>query len=350
MTLLIGDADVENLLSFEETIEAVEDAYRQYGLGLAGGNSLIHGDPVVPRCEMRVEGKNLPHMSPQVRSVNQSMAYLEQTGMVLLRFSYHLGNRKGLVEHLIDARSGEVLAIIRGTFGWWMRVGSEGAIGARYLGRKDSRTVGVIGTGQVGRAQLQAISRVVKVESVFVYAGRTSDHDIACQYAREMGDKLGIEILVSDGPEKVVESADILVTATRSTDPIVRGEWVRPGLHINAIGADDPFKAELDGSALKKADKLVIDYELALDTKEIRLPMEQGILSRRNVYANIGQVVAGVKSGREKPSEITIFKSTGMTLPYVAIYAEIYRKAKALGLGTEIDEKCMDLVYYQGEL
>ena len=345
MTLIIDADDVKELLTFEETISALEEAYRQYGLGLAGGNSLIFGSPVVPRTEMRVEGKELVHISPKIRAVNQTMAYLEETGKVVTRFSFHLGNKRAQMDFLIDAKSGEILAIIRPRPIMGMRVGSEGAIGAKYLSRKDSCIAGMIGVGNVGRYLLTAICKVRKIEKVFVYAGRKVDFPLAQKYAKDMNEQLGIDITVCEGAEEVVRKADILTTATLSTTPIVKGEWVSEGLHINAIGADDTIKAELDASTLKKADKLVIDYDLSLDTKEIRVPMEQGLLNMDDIYGNIGEIVSGVKQGRTSPSEITIFKDTGMTLPYVTIYTKVYENAVKKGLGKELDKSFLDLLY-----
>jgi len=214
-------------------------------------------------------------------------------------------------------------------------------VGAKYLARKDSKIAGVIGTGRVGRIQLEAVAKVLNLEKGYAFSGQRKDE----KYAREMSKKLGIDVIACDGPEKVVRMADILITSTSSTTPIVMGEWVSEGLHINAIGADCPWKAELDASTLKKTDKLVIDYELALDTKEISLPIEQDILEDSDIYGTIGEVVAGLKPGREKPSEITIFKNTGMALPYVAISAKIYEKALNQNLGKKIDTSFTDLIY-----
>jgi len=346
LTLLISEEDVKKLLTFDEAIEAVEDAYRQYGMGLVGINSLRNGNHIPPRCEVRIEGKNLPHLSPQIRNISQSSAYLEGTGMAFLYWSFHLGDRRGYISYLIDAKNGEILAIIkanatvRAHLGW-MRVGADGAVGARYLSRKDSKTAGVIGTGRVGSAQLQFLTRVRHIEKAFTYSGRRKDE----VYAREMSNRLGIDVLACSGAEEVVRNADILITATHATTPIVKGEWINEGVHISAFGADCPLKAELDTSTLKKADKIVIDYELALDTKEIRALIEQGILRDKNIYGNIGEVVAGIKPGRENPSEITIYKNTGMTFPYVAINAIIYKKAKKMGLGTDIGETLTNLIY-----
>ena len=151
-----------------------------------------------------------------------------------------------------------------------------------------------------------------------------------------MSNELNIEVMVTNGAKEAVESSDIVVTATRSAVPIVEGHWINPGLHINSIGADCPMKSELHASVFKRADKLVIDCQQALESADIRILFEQGILKPENVYASIGEIVAGVKAGREDKSEITIFKSVGTTLPYVTICAKIYEKAVKEDLGTQI--------------
>jgi len=127
--------------------------------------------------------------------------------------------------------------------------------------------------------------------------------------------------------------------------PIVKGEWINKGLHINAFGADCPWKSEIDASTITKADKLVIDYELALDTKELRVPIEQGMINENDIYGTIGEIVAGIKPGRESPLEFTIFKNTGMPIPYVTISTKVYEKAVEKGLRTEIDASFKSLIY-----
>jgi ornithine cyclodeaminase/alanine dehydrogenase-like protein (mu-crystallin family) len=345
MTILITDEDVKGVLTYEDVIGALDDAYRQYGLGLYGGNDLIANSPIVPRSEMRIEGKHLPHLHPDIRSVNQTMGYLVDTGMIVVRWSFHLGEKSGMMDYLIDANTGEILAIIKARLAWLMRLGSEAAIGSKYLSRKDSKIVGMIGAGRTARALLPAVSKVRDIVKVFVYAGRPQDYNYAVKYSEEMSESLGIDIYPSEDPESVVKKADILVTATKSIQPIVKGKWVNEGLHINAIGADDPYKSELDAYTLKKADKLVIDYELSLETKEIRDAINQGILTRDDIYGHIGEIVSGKKPGREKASEITIFKDTGMTIPYVSLYDVIYKKVIEKNLGKIVDEKHTSYIY-----
>jgi alanine dehydrogenase len=341
MTILISDNDVKKILTLEETIAAAEDAYRQYGKGLAGGNSLMKDCPIIPRSEMRVEGKSLPHLSPEIRYVSQDMAYLEETGKVFLRWNFYLGDKRAGISYLIDAKNGEILAVIKAPTMWTMRVGAVGAVGAKYLARKDSKIAGILGTGRVGRIQLEAVSKIRNIEKAFAYSGRRKNEE----YANTMSKKLGIEIIACDTAEQVVRNADILIASTASVNPIVKGEWINKGLHINAFGADCPWKSELDASTITKADKLVIDYELALETKELHVPIEQGLINENDIYGTIGEIVAGIKPGRESPQEFTIFKNTGMPIPYVTISTKVYEKAVENGLGTEIDASFSDLIY-----
>lgn len=331
MALLISDEEVRKILSFEDTIEAVEDAYRQYGKGLAAGNSLRHGSPLLHRRELRVEGKDLPHGAPEIRGIGQGMAYLEESKMAVLQHSFRLGERRDMMFHLIDTTDGSTLAVIKSSYPSWMRTGAAGAVAAKYLSRKDSDVAGVVGTGRQGRAQLLFLSKVRPIEKAYAHSGKRRDD----RFAQEMGEELGIEVVASNDVREVVTKADVLITVTRATSPVVKGEWVGPGIHVSSIGSDCPYKAELDATTLKKADKLVIDHELALDTADIRIPMEMGVLRMSDIHGNIGEVVAGVKPGRESPTEITIFKSTGMTIAYVNIAAKIYAKAKEMGLGVE---------------
>jgi len=333
MTLLINDEDVRQILTLEKTINAVEDAYRQYGKGLAGENGYGVGPP--PKRELRLEGKGLPHADPQTESIAQGIASLEETNRVVIQHAFNFGKRRGGgLFHLLDISSGETLAIITNYAEdiWWFRSGAAGAVAAKYLSKQDSKIAGIIGTGRHGRIHLIALSKVRSIEKTFVHSGRRKD----TEYAHEMSNKLGIDVIATDEAEEVVRNSEVLVTVTPSTEPIVKGEWLPEGLHINAIGADCPLKMELDELTLKRADKLVIDGEQVLSVGELRKPMESGFLNKDDIYGNIGEIVAGVKPSRETPSEITIFECSGLTLSYVTICDLIYKNAQKLGLGTEI--------------
>lgn len=335
MVLLIRDEDVREAFAFEDVIEAVEYGYYQHGKGLVQDT---------PRREVRIKGKDLTHVAPGTTAMGQGLTYLEEPNIIMLShfpwfqevrsranvFPYYRVHPN--IIHLIDGNDGNTLAVIRSPYAIWMRTAAASAVGAKYLARKDTATAGVIGTGGQGRGQLLLLSKVIKIEKAFAFSGRRKDE----KYAREMSDRLGIEVVATDGPEEVVRNADVLITATPSTEPIVRSEWVIEGTHISSIGADDPKKVELDAATFKKADKIVIDSEFAL-TKigQIAIPIEQGILKPEDIYGTIGKVVAGLKPGRQNNREITIFASEGTNMQTASVAYKVYRKVKEKGLGIE---------------
>ena len=330
MPLLIREEDVSKALSLMDVIEAVEDGFRQHGLGLA---------QTKPRREVRIRGKELRHADPRMVRVAQGLAFLEESGVVVIDHIFSFPDRKPpplrIIKHLIDADDGQIIAIIDSFNILGMRTGAAGAVGAKHLSKKDSEVVGVIGTGRQGRIQLRFLTQVRPIKKVYAYSLVSHETEKFCE---EMSAELGISVLASENIEPIVRAVDILVTATTATEPIVKAEWLSPGLHINIIGADDPPKIELEGAALKKADKLVIAAEDCYTVGQMRIPMEEGIISKRDVYGTIGEIIACVKPGRESDDEITIFHSPGVTLQDAAAGYRAYIRAKELGLGVEVPD------------
>jgi len=323
--LLIKDEDIEEILKEVDIIkiaqETVEKAFNEHGKGLA---------------------ESLPWMQLNVRKykglVATGIGYLKESDVVSSGVSTWWYNEKPPISKtifLINPRNGKIFCIILSS-GYrlgWHRTGAAGAVGAKYLARKDSKVAGIIGAGSIARAQLTHLLRVREIEKVFVYSrGHTRE-----EFAEEMSKKLGIDIIAVDKPEDTVKNVDVLVTATPSTQPIVKADWVREGIHINAIGADTADKRELDGMVLKKADKLYIDEaRKVFATGEFAIPMRGGIITKEDVKGTICEVCAGLKPGRENDSEITVFKSTGMAIQGMLLFYFIYKKAKEMGLGQEL--------------
>jgi len=336
MVLLISDEDIAKIeFPPEAVIEAVESVYSQDGRGLAYDT---------PRQEARIKGKDLPHIAPGTTSVGQGMAYLEETGVVVLAHSFHFDWHK-YWNHLVDPEDGSIIAIIKrsraplgqktkGINTGTLRTGAAAAIGAKYLARKDIETVGVIGTGRIGRASLLCLSKVRVFDKVYAHSGRSKDEG----FASEMGKMLGVDVVAANTPEEAVRNADVLITATYATEPIVKGEWLREGLHISGMGADGPMKAEIDSEAIRTIDKILIDGEKCLKIKEIADPLKNGVISVDDIYGRIGEVVAGVKPGRENDAEITFFESDGTHMQSAGVAYLIYEKVKEAGLGVETDD------------
>ncbi len=330
MTLLLREEDVTRAISPRDVIEAVEDGFRQHGLGLA---------QTTPRREVRIRRKELPHADPRMVYVSQGLAFLEQSGVVGIQHALNFPDRRTparrVVAFLIDADDGDTIAIVHSANILRARTGAGGAVGAKHLSRKNSRIAGIVGAGVQGRLALRFLKQVRPIEKAYAYSLVRPETEKFCE---EMSTELGIEVAGASSVEETVRKADVLVTATPSMRPIVKAEWLSPGLHINIIGADDPPKIELEGPALKKADKLVLSAEDCFAAGQMQMPIAEGIISREDIYGTIGEIIAGKKPGRESDHEITIFHSPGVTIQDAAAVHKVYLKAKELGLGTEIPD------------
>src|SRR5208282_5323623 len=302
----------------------VEDGFRQYGLNLA---------QTQPRREIRIRNKDLPHSDPRMVRIGQGLAFLEESSIALVNhiLSFPDGGKPPMriLNIIINAKDGKTLAVVHSIALTGMRTGASGAVGAKYLSRKNSSVAGMIGTGRQSRHQLRGLKLVRPIKKAYAYSLVQPETE---QFCKEMSAELGIDVRPAESIEQVVKNSDIVVTTTQSTSPIIKAEWLKPGLHINIIGADDAPKIEVEGAALKRADKLVISAKDCFLAGQFRKPIEQGIISENDVYGNIGEIIAGIKPGREVDDEITIFHSPGVTLQDAAAAYKVYSKAKQLGL------------------
>ena len=333
MPLLIREEDVAKAVSLRDFVEAAEDGFRQYGMNLA---------QTQPRREVRIRNKDLLHADPRMVRIGQGLAFLEQSEIAvanhILSFP-EVGNPPlRMLNIIIDAKDGKTIAAVQSLRLLAMRTGASGAVGAKFLSRKNSSVVGTIGTGRQGRHQLRFLLLVRPISKAYAYSLVPAETETFC---REMSTELDIDVRPAESIEQVVRNSDIVVTTTQSTSPIIKAEWLKPGLHINIMGADDTPKIEVEGAALKKADKLVITAIDCFLAGQLRKPIEEGIISEKDVYGNIGEIIAGIKPGRQTDDEITIYHSPGTTLEDAAAAYKAYLRAKQLGLGINIPDPFM---------
>jgi alanine dehydrogenase len=215
-----------------------------------------------------------------------------------------------------------------------MRTGAGGAVAAKYLARKDSGVVTMVGAGVQARTQLLALHEVLDIEEV-----RVNDVSVekSEKYAKEMRKKLGVETKVVRKTDAAVKGADVVVTTTPARGPILMNKWVSEGTHINAIGADAPGKQELDPDILLRARVVVDDVEQAIHGGEVNVPLSTGVIARGNIYADLGEIVTKKKPGRTSDDEVTIFDSTGLAVQDIATDWVVYKKAKRMGAGREVE-------------
>ncbi len=318
--LWLSGEEMEPLLEMGRVIEAVEQAFREHGLGKV---------QMPPKVYLYFEKGDLRAMP----------AYIPALGKAGVKIvNVHPGNpSRGLPTVmasyvLVSPETGAPLALMNATYLTDARTGAAGAIAARYLARKDSRTLGLVGAGRQARTQLLATAELFDLERVLVASRNFSS---ARRFAEEMGSSLGLDI----EPCEVREAcgADIVATTTPSREPVVRDEWIQEGTHINAIGADAPGKQELEPEILRRAKVVVDSWEQAKHSGEINVPLRRRLLFREDIYAELGEIVAGKKPGRESDGEITVFDSTGLAIQDVAAAALAYRIAREKGAGVELE-------------
>jgi alanine dehydrogenase len=323
-TLILTDDEVKQLLSMSEVIEAVESAFKQKGLG---------------RVQMP------PKMYLYYKKYNGDLrampTFLEDLDISAVKIAnVHPDNpiKTDLptvmaVIILIDPSTGAPIAIMGGKTITGMRTGAAGSIAAKYLARKESKVVGLVGAGTQARAQLMFLLKMYeKLEEV-----RVCDRSTVAKnnFVSEMQQAVGnfCKIIPAASIRKAVEGADIVVTATPSRKPLVMNDMVSAGMHINCIGADAVGKEELDPNILKRAKIVVDDWEQASHSGEINIPLSRGIITKDNIWAEIGEIVAGLKPGRQRQDEITVFTSTGLAVQDAVTAKIAFSKALAAKVG-----------------
>ena len=226
---------------------------------------------------------------------------------------------------LCDSKNGCPLAIMDGTYITAMRTGAAGGVAVKYLARRESSIIGMIGAGRQAETQLLAISQVLpRIDEVRVF---DKQKDVSLRYVQEMATKLNINIRLAETTEEAAE-ADIVVTTTPSRKPIVKKEHIRTGTHINAIGADAKGKQELEVDLLMAAKVIVDDIEQASHSGEINVPLSEGVIKVEDIYGTLGEVIANMKEGRGNDEEVTIFDSTGLAVQDIICAKLVYEKAK----------------------
>ncbi len=238
--------------------------------------------------------------------------------------------------NLLDSETGQVRAVLLDN-GYLtdVRTAAAGAVAARHCARTDAKVAAVLGTGLQARLQVEALRLVRDIERVLVWA---RDSGKAEAYAREMSETLGIPVQACASAQEAVEAADIVVTTTPATKPILLADWLKPGVHVTAMGSDSAEKNELDPQALAKADRVIVDSRAQCRTLgELRSAVESGALAEDAPVTELGAITSGRARGRDDDSQITICDLTGTGVQDTAIATVAYRKAVAKGYGVSVE-------------
>jgi ornithine cyclodeaminase/alanine dehydrogenase-like protein (mu-crystallin family) len=256
---------------------------------------------------------------------------------------YYGNEKKGVVRMsgivaLFDGMTGHPHTLLEAGYLTDLRTGAGTGLAARYLARRDSRVVAVIGAGRVARNQLWALAQVFDIETVFIStrtAQRARDFITRMQ---SMGGRVPRDIRLVESREEAVRKADIVVAATTSHEPVFSGEWLKPGTFVASVGAYEADMREVDSETIRRASNIVIDSRTdCLDQAgDLVIPINEGIIRREQV-AEIAELVSGKRPPRGADEEITYYKSIGVPIQDLVTAQHMARNAVQRGIGTEID-------------
>jgi alanine dehydrogenase len=313
-TLLLNKKEVQNLIDMREVITVVETAFRDWTEGKGEMPSKVY---------LKVKDGDFRAMPAALPGA---------AGMKWV--NVHTGNpAKGLPTVMAvliynDPATGYPLAIMDATEATAFRTAATSAIASKYLARKDSQTLGIVGAGRQSYYHIIAHQQIFKLNEIRVW-------DILPGATERLIESLKNMPIKKCSIEEVVK-ADIVCTLTPAQHPVVEKKWLVPGTHINAVGADAEGKEELEPAILNEALLVVDDLRQASHAGEINVPLSKGLLKKDQIYAELGEIIAGRKKGRTDNQTITLFDSTGLAIEDIAVAKLLYNKALKTGTGFSV--------------
>lgn len=323
-TLLLTRQDVAALLTIDECIAAVEDAFKLYAEGKALPPKVLGMHTQKGGFHIKAGILNLDR-TYFVTKINSNFQYnMSELGLPLIQ---------GVIV-VCDGENGQLLALMDSIEITILRTGAATAVAAKYLAPVDANTATICGCGNQGRITLKALMKVRPIEKVYAF---DVDRSKAEKFADELADELKISVEVVDDLKEAVRKSKICVTCSPSKQPFLKPEYVMPGTFIAAVGADSEEKQELEPELLS-ANKLVTDLtEQCSNIGELHHALKKGLMTIADVHAELGEIISGKKPGRTSDDEIIIFDSTGTALQDVAAAAIVYEKAVKKNIGIKLE-------------
>ena len=314
-TLILTRQDIEEILTPSAANDIVEKAFRAYGAGLVD---------MPPKSYLYFPKGDLRSMPAYVHLNNLNAAGVKCVTVHPHNAEQNLPTVMAVVI-LNDPRTGFPLAVLDGTYLTGIRTGAAGAVAAKYLSREDSHVAGFVGCGAQARWQLACLMNVRSIHKIKIWQF-FGDRARAIHFQRWAKATYSLETMLSNRIDDVTLDTDIVVTSTPSRTPLVKR--VSPGTHINAIGADAQGKQEIDPGILKKTKIVIDDWAQASHSGEINVPLSRRQISKKDIYAQLGDIVAGKKKARKSAEEITLFDSTGLAIQDISCAWVAYQGLK----------------------
>jgi len=319
-TLILTRSDVASLLDLRDCIEAVEDAFRQHALGIATAPAVLGLHVHDGGFHIKAAGIYQPRPLFAAKINGNFTTNPERHGLPTIQ---------GVIV-LADLTNGTPLAVLDSIEITIQRTAAATAVATKYLAREDARVVTIVGCGVQGRAQLRSVACVRSIAEVRAY---DVDAGAVSRFVAEMQPVVGVPVRGVSNLEDDLRRSDIVITCTTATRPIVHHGDLRPGAFLAAVGADNPGKQEIDPTLLASATVVADVLDQTVTMGDLHHAVSAGVLTRSDVYAELGEIVCGRKPGRRTADEIIVFDSTGMALQDVAASALVYQRALDRGAG-----------------
>lgn len=316
MALLLNEADVRQLLTMDEALPVIEEAFA----------SLASGDAVnVPRVRGALPEATLNVLAAVSRKLDAAVV----KSYPVIRRDVTVGSSLTLLLYRIS--TGALDAIVEASTLGQIRTGAASGVAAKYMARLDSRVMTLFGAGFQAQSQVEALSRVLPSLERINVVSRSPER--ARKFCSDLRAVVDAEVVVAQDVEQAIAAADVVTTATGSHRPLFDGAWLRPGVHVNAVGSNYAEKRELDAAAVRRATRIVVD-DIAV------AKLESGDLIGVDLdwssIRPLSDVVAGHAPGRGSRDEITLFESQGLGLEDLAVACHVVRRARESGCGVEI--------------
>lgn len=333
-TRVMNRNDIMQIIEMAPTVQAVENVYTMKSRGEAVAWPTVFHIFEEGQRDMDIRSGYLPGEHIFGHKTIGFFAGNAEKGMPTLMATINV----------FDEFTGAPVGILEGAYITGVRTGAAGAIGAKYLARKDSETLFILGAGNQAAYQIAAtivcFPDLKKVYVADLLCPENAEKFVAGIRARlldELGvDASGVSFEATNEPEITVPLSDIVITVTPAREPVIRKEWVRPGMHFSTVGSDMEGKEELDPEIFARAKVFVDDMEHCVEAGEVEIPVKKGIVSEADIN-EIGDLILGNCEGRTSDEDITIYDPAGMALLDIAAAKVALDLAEEKDLGTTVE-------------
>lgn len=323
MTKILSKSDVMKVLNMNDTVDILEKAFVDF----SNGKAVMPQRTPIAAAEFGGVALFMPAYLKGISAFGAKIVTVYKDNPS----KFNLPNVMGTIL-LIDEKTGAPLAIMDGGYLTAMRTGASAGLASKFLSRENSKVHTLFGTGGMARTHAWAVDCVRGIEKLILYSIDPAEKKEA--FRESLKEIIKCEIVFADDPADAVAHADIVTLITSAKDPIVKGEWFKPGTHINGVGSHAPAMRELDADTIIRS-KVVCDSVEAnkAESGDFIIPVNEGLWNWDKVHGSLGDVITGKISGRENDNEITLFKSVGLAIQDISTALNVYKKASEMNVG-----------------